>query len=168
MRTLVLNAGFEPLAVVSDRRAVVLVLRARATVLEVARDPLRSPSSCLDRPSVILLDRYVRPKRRRPGPVSRRAVLRRDSHRCAYCGDHADTIDHIRPRSRGGPSSWSNLVACCRRCNHLKADRSLEDMGWRLRHQPGEPPWTFQSGSWDDTATPDESWMAYLGGVVAA
>ncbi len=167
MRTLVLNAGFEPLAVVSDRRAVVLVMRARATVLEVSADPLRSPGTQVDRPSVILLDRYVRPVVRRPGPVSRRAVLRRDAHRCAYCQAEADTIDHVVPRSRGGGSSWANLVACCRRCNHLKADRLLEELGWRLERTPREPAWSVRPGPWDGSSLPDDAWLAYLGGVAA-
>lgn len=167
MRTLVLNAGFEPLAVVSDRRAVVLVLRARARVLEVAQDPLHAPTGSYPRPSVILLDRYIRPVRRRPGPVSRRAVLRRDAHSCAYCGGGADTVDHIRPRSRGGPSSWTNLVACCQKCNHAKADRLLEDLGWKLRVKPREPAWAVHPGPWDGSGQPDEAWLAYLGDVAA-
>ncbi|RKW69446.1 HNH endonuclease [Galactobacter caseinivorans] len=167
MRTLVLNAGFEPLAVVSDRRAVVLVLRSRARVLEVAEDPLVAPAGSFPRPTVILLDRYIRPNRRRPGPVSRRAVLRRDAHRCAYCGAGADTVDHVRPRSRGGPSSWTNLVACCRKCNHAKADRLLEDLGWKLRVKPGEPAWAVHPGPWDSPGQLDDAWLAYLSGVAA-
>jgi len=166
MRTLVLNAGFEPLAVVSDRRAVVLVMRARATVLEVAVDPIHRPEGDLERPTVILLDRYVRPRRRRPGPVSRRGILRRDGHRCAYCGAFADTIDHVHPRSRGGGTTWSNLVACCRRCNHLKADRLLEEIGWILHRAPREPAWNAP-GTWDTATVPDDAWLAYLGGVAA-
>ena len=162
MRTLVLNAGFEPLAVVSDRRAVVLVLRARATVLAVGAEPIHREDGDIDRPSVILLDRYVRPGKRRPGPVSRRGVLRRDGYRCAYCGEGADTIDHVHPRSRGGGTTWSNLVACCRRCNHTKADRLLGELGWRLRKAPREPVWNVSPGPWDGSQVPDAAWLAYL------
>lgn len=167
MRTLVLNAGFEPLSVVSDHRAAVLVLRARATILEAAADPIRAPGGPHARPTVILLKRYVRPGRRRPGPASRRAVLRRDDHRCAYCGDHADTVDHVRPRSRGGTTSWENLVACCHQCNHRKADRELSELGWRLRFTPGEPAWNRRHGGWEVPGVPDAAWLAYLPDVAA-
>jgi 5-methylcytosine-specific restriction endonuclease McrA len=72
-------------------------------------------------------------------PVSRRGVLRRDSQRCAYCGGTATTIDHVKPRSRGGADSWENLVACCLRCNNKKGDRTLAEMNWKLRVRPRPP-----------------------------
>ena len=102
MRTLVLNAGYEPLAVVSFRRALVLVLAGKATVIADGGNPVVGGTLTLPRPSVILLARYVRAPHGRAVPVSRRGVLRRDAHRCAYCGGHATTVDHVLPRSRGG------------------------------------------------------------------
>ena len=140
MRTLALNAGYEPLAVVSFKRALVLVLGGKATI--VARDddhPVLSASGAWDRPSVILLTRYVRIPHSRLVPVSRRGVLRRDNQRCGYCGVSATTIDHIVPRSRGGADSWENLVACCLKCNNIKGDRTPQEMGWSLRVQPRAP-----------------------------
>ena len=95
MRTLVLNAGYEPLAVVSFRRAVVLVLAGKASVLAVDDVPVRTGTTTIDRPSVILLKRYVRVPFGRSVPVSRRGVLRRDGQRCAYCGRGAGTVDHV-------------------------------------------------------------------------
>jgi len=141
MRTLVLNAGFEPLAVVSFRRALVLVLNNKATVVEVdAGHPVLATSGALfERPAVILLTRYVRIPYGRRVPVSRRGVLRRDAHRCAYCGKNASTIDHVVPRSRGGADSWENLVACCLRCNNVKSNRTPAEMGWALRSTPRMP-----------------------------
>ena len=140
MRTLVLNAGYEPLAVVSFKRALVLVMNQKATVVEIDEDhPVWGTSGSYDRPAVILLTRYVRIPRGRAVPVSRRGVLRRDSHRCAYCGKTATTIDHVMPRSRGGADSWENLVACCLRCNNLKSDRTPSEMGWSLRSDPRMP-----------------------------
>ena len=91
MRTLVLNAGYEPLAVVSFKRAIVLVMNEKATI--VASDdehPVFGSDRLWDRPSVIILRRYVRIPSGRNVPVSRRGVLRRDAHRCAYCGGSAD------------------------------------------------------------------------------
>lgn len=139
MRTLVLNAGYEPLAVVSFRRALVLVLAGKASVLAADEHPVRAGATTLPRPSVILLTRYVRVPFGRSVPVSRRGVLRRDRHLCAYCGGVAGTVDHVLPRSRGGQDSWENLVACCVRCNNRKGDRTPEEMGWSLRDRP-EPP----------------------------
>jgi Restriction endonuclease len=140
MRTLVLNAGFEPLAIVSFKRALVLVMNHKATIVEIdAGHPVWGSSGVYDRPSVILLTRYVRLPRGRNVPVSRRGVLRRDGHRCAYCGKGATTIDHVLPRSRGGRDSWENLVACCLRCNNQKSDRTPSEMGWALNANPRMP-----------------------------
>ncbi|WP_423922698.1 HNH endonuclease [Frigoribacterium sp. 2-23] len=140
MRTLVLNAGFEPLAVVSFRRALVLVMTQKATVVSAdAEHPVMGATFSYDRPSVIVLTRYVRIPHSREIPVSRRGVLRRDAHHCAYCGKSASTIDHVLPRSRGGADSWENLVACCLRCNNVKSDKTPHEMGWSLRFQPKAP-----------------------------
>lgn len=140
MRTLVLNAGYEPLAVVSFKRALVLVLNGKATVIAVDEgNPVLGISGVFDRPSVILLTRYVRIPRGRTVPVTRRGVLRRDGHRCAYCGKSASTIDHVQPRSRGGEDTWENLVACCLRCNNQKSDRTPQEMGWTLLSDPRTP-----------------------------
>jgi 5-methylcytosine-specific restriction endonuclease McrA len=140
MRTLVLNAGFEPLAVVSFKRALVLVMNDKATVVAADYDnPVYGSSGAYERPSVILLTRYVRIPSSRLIPVSRRGVLRRDNQRCAYCGGSANTIDHVLPRSRGGQDSWENLVACCLRCNNVKGNRTPGEMGWNLRIRPRAP-----------------------------
>lgn len=140
MRTLVLNAGYEPLAVVSFKRALVLVLAGKAVVVACDdANPVHGVAGDWDRPSVILLRRYVRVPGGRAVPVSRRGVLRRDDQRCGYCGVHASTIDHIVPRSRGGADSWENLVACCLRCNNAKGDRTPQEMGWTLRVRPRPP-----------------------------
>lgn len=160
MRTLVLNAGYEPLAVVSFKRALVLVLDGKATVVENGDRPLVGLNRSIPRPSVILLARYVRLPRNRAVPVSRRGVLRRDSHRCAYCGAHATTVDHVMPRSRGGGDTWENLVACCTRCNNVKSDRTPEEKGWTLRvrpYVPRGPGWVVRGADARDPA-----WEAYL------
>jgi 5-methylcytosine-specific restriction endonuclease McrA len=159
MQTLVLNAGYEPLAVVSFRRALMLVLNDKASVIKIDPEhPIQTVTATFDRPSVIVLRRYVRVPYVRRIPVSRRGVLRRDGYRCAYCPAPATTIDHVVPRSRGGQDSWENLVACCFRCNNAKGDRSLRDLGWSLRttpRMPSGPAW-FAMGiekrlsDWDD------------------
>jgi 5-methylcytosine-specific restriction endonuclease McrA len=161
MRTLVLNAGYEPLAVVSFRRALVLVLAGKATIVVDGPTPVVSASTTLPRPSVILLVRYVRVPHGRAIPVSRRGVLRRDEHRCAYCQGHATTVDHVLPRSRGGADSWDNLVACCLRCNNLKGNLTPEEKGWKLRFRPRPPRGPGWAVRGADAREP--SWEAFLG-----
>ncbi len=139
MRTLVLNAGYEPLSIVSFKRAVVLVLSGKAVVLAADETPVCSANLEVERPCVILLTRYVRVPFGRQIPVSRRGVLRRDRHQCSYCGRSATTVDHVMPRSRGGKDSWENLVACCITCNNSKGNRTPEEMGWTLRTRPVAP-----------------------------
>ncbi|HAY43945.1 MAG TPA: HNH endonuclease [Micrococcaceae bacterium] len=140
MRTLVLNAGFEPLAVVTFRRALILVLTEKATIILQDDDsPVRGTDRELPRPTVIVLKRYVRRPYRNMIHVTRRGVLRRDHFRCAYCGKNANTIDHVIPRSRGGQNTWENLVAACLSCNSRKADKMLAQLGWQLLLTPHQP-----------------------------
>lgn len=139
---LVLNATYEPLCVVPLRRAVVLVLAEKAIVVEAGAQVLHSQRLALQVPSVVRLSRYVRVPYRREAPLTRRSVLERDGYTCGYCGGRADTIDHVRPRSRGGMHVWTNVVAACARCNHRKGDRLLPELGWQLRTPVQQPPAT--------------------------
>lgn len=161
MRTLVLNAGYEPLAVVSFKRALVLVMNDKANVIEhVEGDPVLAGRRAYERPVVIVLTRYVRVPSSRRVPVTRRGVLRRDDHRCGYCASFASTIDHVLPRSRGGRDTWENLVACCLRCNNVKSDRTPQEMGWALRVIPRAPrasAWTVRGSE-----RSDPRWEPYL------
>ncbi|MGP4001898.1 HNH endonuclease [Streptomyces sp. 8N706] len=138
--TLVLNASFEPLSTVTLRRAVVLVMQDKA-VVEKAHPGLRIRAAAVDVPvpQVIRLCRYVRVPFRRQAPWSRRGVLMRDRHRCAYCGRRATTVDHVVPRSQGGADTWLNTVAACAEDNHRKADRTPDQAGMRLINRPFEP-----------------------------
>ncbi|MEO3752802.1 HNH endonuclease [Streptomyces sp. B6B3] len=139
-QTLVLNASYEPLSTVALRRAVVLVLQHKA-VVEHAHPGLRVRAATLDLPvpQVIRLRRFVKVPFRQRAPWSRRGVLVRDGHRCAYCGRRATTIDHLVPRSQGGRDTWLNTVAACAEDNHRKADRTPAQAGMRLLTQPFEP-----------------------------
>ncbi|MFI9025740.1 HNH endonuclease [Streptomyces sp. NPDC053560] len=149
--TLVLNASFEPLSTVSLRRAVVLVMQDKA-VVEQAHPGLRVRAASLDLPvpQVIRLSQYVRVPFRRQAPWSRRGVLVRDQHRCAYCGRRATTVDHVVPRAHGGGDTWLNTVASCAADNHRKADRTPEQAGMELLRRPFVP-------------TPADTMLAALG-----
>jgi 5-methylcytosine-specific restriction endonuclease McrA len=138
-RSLVLNATYEPLGVVSSRRAVVLVLSDKAEVLHTDGSVFRSERLRVVAPSVIRLRHFVRVPYQRRAPLSRRAVFLRDGGRCQYCGKRAESIDHVVPRSRGGTHTWENVVAACGRCNSAKRDHLLEETQLRLRHPPEAP-----------------------------
>src|SRR5580704_12807374 len=138
-RALVLNATFEPICVVSSRRALVLALCEKAEVLHSTSFEFHSVRTTFPEPSVIRLTQYVRVPRQTRVAITRRSVFARDGHRCQYCGGQAENIDHVVPRSRGGTHTWDNVVAACRRCNAAKEDRLLEESNFVLRRRPSPP-----------------------------
>jgi 5-methylcytosine-specific restriction endonuclease McrA len=160
MHTLLLNASYEPLTVISVHRAVVLVLTDKADLIAAGEGHIRSPSTSVPTPSVIRLRGFVRVPYRSALPLNRRNLLARDGHRCAYCTDRGDTVDHIVPRSRGGEHVWSNVVAACRRCNGHKGNRLLHELGWTLRTTPSTP----RGWSWMlvGVGTTDPAWSEWL------
>jgi 5-methylcytosine-specific restriction endonuclease McrA len=95
---------------------------------------------------VIRLVRYDRVPHREVA-FTRHNVFARDRHRCAYCGKHKGTdeldLDHVLPRSRGGPHVWTNVVTSCRPCNLKKADKLPEEAGMPLKVRPEKPRWTL-------------------------
>ena len=136
---LVLNAGYEKLQFVSLRHAIRMLFRDVAEVEEAAEG---GPIGHFQRPAVIRLKRYVQMRWRHQGvPWSRKAMLNRDGHRCAFCAGRAETVDHLLPRSRGGSDSWLNTVAACKKCNNRKRNRTPEEAGMRLLFQPRVPVW---------------------------
>ena len=163
VRVLLLNASHEPLAVVTGRRALVLVVAGKADcVLErPCAAMIRSPSIAVAVPAVVRLRRYVRVPYQAPPAVTRAGVLRRDCRRCAYCHGRGDTIDHVVPKSRGGDHSWENCVACCVRCNARKADRLLDELGWSMHVVPA-PPRRGAFGRLWSTEEADPAWEPWL------
>ena len=164
-RALLLNATFEPLCVVPVRRAVVLVLKEKAEIVEHNGVAFRSERATIPAPSVIRLVHFVRVPFRSRVPLSRRAVFARDGHRCQYCGRSAENLDHVVPRSRGGPHTWENVVASCRSCNAKKEDRRPQDAGLSLRSAPVAPHahlWLVATAG-----SLDPAWTRYLPGAEA-
>ena len=138
-QALVLNATYEPLCVVSTRRALMLMIDEKAEMLHPTDGVFRSERITFAEPSVVRLRHYVKVPYQARIALNRRAVFARDGHRCQYCGAAAENIDHVIPRSRGGLHSWENVVASCRPCNARKRDHLLEDSGMRLRRSPSVP-----------------------------
>jgi 5-methylcytosine-specific restriction endonuclease McrA len=141
-RVLVLNASYEPINVCTVRRAAVLVLKQRAEVLEHSEWALHAENLTMPRPVVIRLITYVRiPRDAHSRKITRRAIFARDGWTCQYCGNQRGTltIDHVIPRSKGGSSSWDNIVTCCAPCNRRKGDRLPRQANMHPRHAPRPP-----------------------------
>ena len=140
-QVLVLNAGYEPLSLVSVRRAVVLLLHEKAEMLEATQQMLTSTSRSIPIPLVIRLVHYVKLPHRRV-PATRASIMLRDAYICQYCGEapgHSHlTVDHVVPRSRGGVHDWHNLVTACKRCNQKKGSLTPDEADPRIgRHDRG-------------------------------
>ena len=159
-RALVLNATYEPIGVVSSRRAVVLALSQKVDVLADTGASLGSEHLRVAIPSVVRLRYFVKVPYERHAPLNRRAVFTRDGNRCQYCDRPAESIDHIHPRSKGGTHEWTNVVACCRRCNTAKGDRLLDECSLQLRRPPAVP----TKYAWVSVAVGSvpEAWSPYL------
>lgn len=151
-RVLLLNGStWEPLSVITVRRAINLLLAGKAIAVEQTGQHLRTVRAQFEVPSVIALKSYVNAPRRQ-SHWSRKGVLVRDGYACIYCGVRLGetrkgkvlskrdfTIDHIIPRSKGGKDSWSNTACACSKCNHRKGDRLHHVAGMRLQWEPKTP-----------------------------
>ncbi len=162
---LVLNSTFEPIHVTAVRRALVLMLKGVAQAEELNSARVHSPSHTHEVPSVIRLLSYRHiPQQSRA--LSRKNILLRDRNTCQFCGEQFSsgelTLDHVVPRSRGGPSSWENLVACCYDCNNRKGDRTPEEAGILLQRRPR--PFTLHTSRqlMRLIGRHDEKWRKYL------
>lgn len=138
---LVLNQNYEPLNVCNFRRAVVLLLKGKAEILENGRGEIHTPSTLFILPSVIRLG-YMIKRPLFPRRMSRREVFIRDSHTCQYCGKQTRnlTLDHVTPRRLGGTHTWDNVVSACAACNLKKAGRTPTQARMKLSRKPATPP----------------------------
>lgn len=161
---LVLNATYEPLSVVSLKRAVVLLLKEKAELLEAAETTLRACGLNMPVPLVIRMVYYVRIPRAMTLPLSRRTVMARDQYTCQYCGAMPPrtelTLDHVLPRSRGGRTEWENMVVACRACNQKKGNRTPREAQMLLKRAPRRPRYVALAFLGENT--PREAWNKYL------
>ena len=159
---LVLNATYEPINVCTVRRATVLLLKAKAEVVEIGQHDLHWANGSMTKPVVIRLITYVRiPRDTHKRKITRRAVFARDRWTCQYCGSRSNlTVDHVVPRSKGGGSSWENIVTSCAPCNRRKGDALHRHVGMALRRKPRTPnPQVFIHVA---SPTIPTAWRAYL------
>ena len=140
---LVLNADYRPLcyyplSLWSWQDAIKAAWLDRVQIIAEYDDIVRSPSTEIRIPSVVVLKDYVKP--RNTVAFTRFNLFLRDEFSCQYCGSLGDlTFDHIVPRKNGGVTSWENVVAACSSCNLKKGSRSLKQSGLTLRKRVGIP-----------------------------
>ncbi len=145
MKTLVLNAGYEPVRVVSWQKAMILLLTEKAELVKAYDGFVRSAKRAYSLPQIIKLKRYIKSFTAAAGAVSysRHNVFRRDKYHCQYCNkklnEKSATIDHIVPRSKGGTDTWENTVCACIACNSRKGNRTPEDSQMALVRRPKRP-----------------------------
>lgn len=158
---LVLNQDYRALSVCSVERATVLVMLHKAELVEPRTDRvLRTARARFPWPSVVRLKTYVRAPYRRV-LLTRRNILRRDDHACQYCGARDGlTLDHVHPKSRGGPDAWDNLVAACVPCNNRKGNRTPEEAGMPLARRPYRPSHVMYMRDFIGQA--EDAWKPYL------
>ncbi|MBD2576857.1 HNH endonuclease [Oscillatoria sp. FACHB-1406] len=140
----VFSKNYLPISRVNIRRALVLLVSGKAEPVDfLVREPwlVRSPTQIFPVPQHIRLLVNSGERTWKVPPVNRREVLRRDAHRCQYCGSTKKlTLDHVIPRSKGGKHTWDNVVTACERCNSQKGDRTPQQVGMNLRCRPQAPP----------------------------
>lgn len=140
---LVLNADFRPLSyyplsLLPWQEAIKAVVLDRVSIIAEYEEVVRSQRQVIRIPSVVVLKDYVKPQKR--VAFTRFNLFLRDEFCCQYCGAKGDlTFDHVVPRSRGGITSWENVVAACSPCNLRKANRLLKNSGLSLRRRPRQP-----------------------------
>ena len=165
MKTLLLDAAYQPVSVICWTRAMILLIQGKATVLHEYEDvTINSASQSWKLPSVMVYAGKL-VKRKRKSTFSRFAIYYRDKWTCQYCNTKHEpkylTFDHVVPRRLGGKTTWTNIVACCRPCNLKKADKRLPDSGMKLLKEPVElkeaPPVMIQINKSDP-----EEWRNYI------
>jgi 5-methylcytosine-specific restriction endonuclease McrA len=160
-RSLLLNASFQPLQVISWQKALQLFFSGKVEIVEFSDRLIRSVSIQIKMPLVIRLIKYV-PQRNRKNVVrfNRNNVFLRDGYLCQYCNQKYSlshlTMDHVHPVVKGGEKSWENIVTACRACNLKKGGRTPEEAGMKLKAKPRQPIWLpFMGINIDFTSAPE-------------
>ena len=143
--TLKLDASYRPVEVIEALEALVMCLIGKAKVLEEHEMEICSPTKTFKLPAVIVINRVIK-YALLGSRATRRNVCLRDDNTCQYCDKrfaYVDlTIDHVIPKSRGGSNDWTNLVACCKRCNQKKGPRTPVEANMKLNREPYQPHYT--------------------------
>lgn len=160
-RSLLLNATFQPLQVISWQKALQLFFSGKVEIIEESNRVVRSVSISVKAPLVIRLLKYI-PERHKRTVVrfTRNNIFLRDQYTCQYCGIKPGakllTMDHVIPVVKEGPKNWENIVTACRNCNVRKGGRTPDEAGMRMRNKPQKPNWLpFMGLNFDFTTSPE-------------
>jgi len=159
-KVLLLNSSYEPMTFCSAKKAITLLFLEKAETVEWREDLIRTVSSSMKCPSIIRLKRRTLTARGKV-QLNKKNVFKRDGFKCAYCGETKDlTLDHVIPKSKGGKSTWENLVSACVKCNNRKDDKYYYEVGLKLRITPKAPNHIFflRQG----VKKMEENWKPYL------
>ena len=164
-RTLLLTQGYEPIQIISWQRAVTLLALDKVEVVEEYDAEIRAQSMIVRVPSIVRLRKAFR-RYAKPVKFSRVNIYARDQYRCQYCGTQCTidqlTYDHVTPRSRGGRTTWENIVSCCYRCNARKANRTPGEARMALRAAPVRPAWIPSVQIRVSTKSVPDAWRDYV------
>lgn len=164
--TLLLNASYEPLKIISWQRAITLLFAGKVEVIEEYSREVHSVTFSLKLPSILRLLKYVRVRKSKMVKFSRANIYARDSYTCQYCNTQFRseelTFDHVIPVSRGGTKSWENIVTACIDCNRRKGGQTPNEAGMRLIRKPAEPEWVPSLNLTLVFKNAPESWRDYL------
>lgn len=188
---LLLDHTYMPYQIIDWKRAMVLLTSDRAKVLEWSDNFVSSPSKKWELPSVMVLEKTkLGSSKSRRVPLTRRNLALRDGYKCQYCGVKAHkghvnfevddemlrespihirdfTMDHVHPKSEGGPTTWDNIVLSCQACNHKKGSKSLDALGWKLKKDPYRPDRStlvrLYVQNFHKSGLFPESWLTWIG-----
>ncbi len=166
-RTLLLNATFEPLRVISWQKAITLVCQGKVEIIDVYNKEIRGVTISFKLPSILRLLKYVRLRKGHDTvKFSRANIFARDNYSCQYCGDKFRsedlTFDHVMPAAHGGKKTWENIVTACIDCNNKKANRTPDGAAMRLIKKPEKPKWMPTVTITIGLKNTPESWRDYL------
>jgi len=158
---LVLNQSYEPISVCNVKRAIILIYMGKAEIVEKLEADVQSVNLSIPFPSVVRLNIFVH-KPNNKIILSRKNIIKRDHHRCQYCGKTQLplTVDHIVPKQFGGEESWTNLICACIYCNNKKGNRTPEQANMKLLSSPKKPSQLFFIQFIIEN--PPQTWKPYL------
>jgi 5-methylcytosine-specific restriction endonuclease McrA len=164
-RTLLLTQGYEPIKIIPWQRAMTLLTLDKVDVVEEYEAEVRATSMIIRVPAVVRLRKAFR-RHAKPVKFSRVNIYARDGYRCQYCGAKCTiaelTYDHVIPRSRGGRTTWENIVSCCYDCNAEKANRTPAEARMMLRTVPARPTWMPAVQIRVSTSSVPDAWRDYV------
>lgn len=164
-RTLLLNATFEPLGILSWKKAITLVYLGKVEVLREYEREIKGVNITVRQPAVVRLLKFIKNNHVNIR-FSRKNIFLRDNYTCQYCGNRFEpkdlTCDHIIPKSRGGITEWSNIVTSCIRCNLKKGDKLPEELDMQPKKRPSRPNSLYIFMMHLGIKTPPDYWKDYI------